>query len=137
MDREDEAIDAHDPEVEAPQAEQLALPSFEGLKPTGATVSFSGSVNVPSPAEAVSFEDGEVYFLVKGRVSGVAHRRKAKAGLVRDQATLVDEIVRVDEFEATGLFRRLLPTSTTSERHRDDDLGDQLSGDGEDLPVGE
>lgn len=111
-------------EIEEPaaEAEQLALPTFEGMKPSGATVSFSGSVNVPSPAEKVTFEDGDVYFLIKGHVSGVAHRRKSKVGLVRDQAVIIEDIVRVDDFEAEGIFRKALPTVEMSHAHRNDDF---------------
>jgi hypothetical protein len=111
-------------EIEEPaaEAEQLALPTFEGLKPSGATVSFSGSVNCPTAAEKVTFEDGDVYFLVKGHVSGVAHRRKSKVGLVRDQALIVEDIVRVDDFEAEGIFRKAMPTVEMSNAHRNDDF---------------
>ena len=103
------------------EAEQLALPTFEGLKPTGATVSFSGSVNVPSSAESVTFDDGEVYFLVKGTVSSVSHRRKSKVGLVRDQGVMVEELIRIDDFEAVKMFRDRMPTVETSHRHTNEE----------------
>lgn len=131
MDREDEVID----EVDEPKAEQLALPTFEGHQPHGATVKFNGTVSVPSSVDAIGYND-EVYFLVKGRVSYIGHGKRGKVGLVREQTVEVNQLLRLDDFEAVGIFREHEPSIIKSDRHRNDDLGDELAG-GEDLPVGE
>lgn len=112
------------------EAQQTQLPGFEGIVPTGATISFTGSVTLPTTAPVVG-PDEVVYFLVEAQTDDIDHKKMARTGWTRRQNLAVSRITRVNDAEAMAAFgdddASVIEFSTS---HRNDDLGDELSGDG-------
>lgn len=114
--------------------EQQVLPTFEGIAPAGATISFTGTVALDRSAEPIGPEE-TVYHLVESHPVGINHRKRGSIGWRREQTLEVGRILRVDSAEAIAALGNSDTVIEFSNAHRNDDLGDELSGDG-DLPVG-
>lgn len=110
---------------------QTQLPGFEGIVPTGATISFTGTVTLPSTAPVVG-PDEVAFFLVEAQNDEVNHKKMARTGWTRRQNLAVSRILRVDEAEAIAALGNSDTVIDFSTAHRNDDLGDELSGDGSD-----
>jgi hypothetical protein len=121
-----------DPEVDEAAAieepRQIALPGFEGVQPTAATLGFVGSVALPSSAEPVG-PDEIAYYLVEAVAEGIGHKKMARSGWTRRQVLTVSRVLKVGRDDALEAFGDD-DASVIDFAHRNDDLGDEMSLDG-------